>query len=138
MENDLEKERRNYELAVLLDNESKEPAVAGFLVKNNAEVYQKEGPKSVNLAYPIRKHTSAALVVYCFSALPETIPMMKNDLKTQPNILRSLLITPPIAKAKKAVTRSEVKQPISIDIKPSRTEVVTNEALEETLEKILQ
>lgn len=130
------KEKRNYELAVLLDNETAEPAIADFLAKNQAEVYQKEGPKTVNLAYPIKKHASAALVVYCFSAPTEVVPTLKEDLKMQPNVLRSLLITPPVLKSKKIVVRES--RPISVDIKPPRTEAVTNEALEETLEKILQ
>ncbi len=136
MENDSEKEKRNYELAVLLDNETAEPTVAHFLSKSQAEVYQKEGPKNINLAYPIKKHASAALVVYCFSALPEIIPQLKEGLKTRPNILRSLLITPPIEKPKKFAAREP--RPMAVDIKPPKTETVTNEALEETLERILQ
>lgn len=130
------KEKRNYELAVLLTDDAAEPTVAGFLSKHQLEIYHKEGPRAINLAYAINKHTGAHLAVYYFSALPEIIPQLKEDLKAQSDILRLLLITPPIERPKKFVAR-ELKS-VAVDIKPPRTETVTNEALEETLEKILQ
>lgn len=137
MENEEGGEKRNYELAVLLENETLENTAADFLSKNQLDVYQKEGPRHVNLAYPINKHVSAALVVYYFSALPELIAKFKEDLKMFPSVLRFLLITPPIAKAKK-MNQVRESQPVAVDIKPPRTEAVSNEMLEETLEKILQ
>lgn len=134
MEDELGVEKKQYELAILLDNETNESVVADFLAKNQAEVYQKDNVRTINLAYPIKKHTSASLVVYYFYSLPGNVEKIGSELRLHPNVLRSLLVTPPIQKSQKP---SQDNHP-PIDIKPPRTESVSNEMLEETLEKILQ
>ncbi len=141
MENELEKEKKQYELAVLLDDESAEGVVADFLTKNQVEIYQKDGPKTINLAYPIKKHTTAFLVVYYFYSLSSHIKLIESELRLQSHILRFLLITPPIQKLQKTSrTDNEIKtnSPVSVDVNPPKTESVSNEVLEEALEKILQ
>ena len=141
MENELEKEKKQYELAVLLDNESAESVVADFLTKNQAEIYQKDGPKTIDLAYSIKKHTTAFLAVYYFYSLPSHIRPIDSELRLQPHILRFLLITPPIKKLQKTPrtdNESKVSSPVEVDISPPKAESVSNETLEEALEKILQ
>lgn len=141
MENELDKERKQYELAILLDNEASESNIAGLFSKNQAEVYQKDNIKTINLAYPIKKHVTASLAVYYFYSLPSNIEKLETELRFHPNVLRSLLVTPPIQKAQKISQDNRDKEnrvnPL-IDIKPPKTESVSNEVLEETLEKILQ
>ena len=132
-----EREKRQYELAVLLEDETVEPIVADFLLKKQAEVYQKEGPKNINLAYPIKKHNSASLMIYLLSSYPDLILPLKEELRDLPHVLRFLLITPPLIRVKRLPLSREAHSPI-VDIKPPKVDVVPNEVLEETLEKILQ
>jgi hypothetical protein len=133
MEDDGVKDKRQYELAVLLDNEN---AALGLL--DGIVVDHKEGPKLVRLAYPIKKHTSAYLATYYFFAEPNLVPALKEQVQTKPDVLRSLWVTPPIPRAQRPVQPADESRNVVVDIKPPRTEAVTNEALEETLEKILQ
>ncbi len=141
MENELDKEKKQYELAVLLDNESGEGATAGILANNQAEVYQRDNIKTINLAYSIKRHTTASLVVYCFYSLPSNIEKIESELRFHSNVIRYLLVTPPIQRSQKLSQDNKEKESKinpSVDIKPPKTESISNEMLEETLEKILQ
>ncbi|MFH0926233.1 MAG: 30S ribosomal protein S6 [bacterium] len=92
MEDDTKKE---YELVALVDNETTEVELDKFLADDEkAEVFNKMPAKLLNLAYPIKKHNSATMLVYHFYALPEKIIEIKKGLIFQPHVLRSLITTP--------------------------------------------
>ena len=134
MENELEKSKKAYELAVVLKDGAAEKAVTDL----GLEIFYKEDPKVINLAYSIKKHQSGVLFVYHFWAYPENVAAIQKNLDTHPDALRVLLITPPIiVNRKKQELISKIDE-AKVEIKPPKTEEVTNEVLEQTLEKILE
>ncbi len=127
---------RDYEVAVLMANETEEP-----LWGESIAVVQKEGSKVVQLAYPIKKHLSATLRVYVIRCAPAVAHALHASLQSHHGIIRHLLITPPLMtrrRASHAVVRSGERMVKNESAKPASSEMVSNQALEEVLEKILK
>ncbi len=122
--------KKSYELAVMLAQETDEPMAAELL--GAVEVFNKEGPRIVSLAYPIKKHESAIMFVYQFMATPEKAAEIHQQFDKQNWLLRSLLITPPIKVSHHQQRPSEPPT----EVKPIAP-AVTNEALEQALKEIL-
>lgn len=128
--------RRDYEIAVLMAHEADEPSWG-----ENIAIIQKEGPKNVSLAYPIKKHLSATLRVYIIRCLPQAAQALNALLGSSQAIVRHLLITPPIMTRRRmpqSVVRESVPAPQGGLAKPVPPEMVSNKTLEEVLEKILE
>lgn len=130
---------KEYELAVLADDESSEMEVGKVL--EGTEVTSKLPSKAIHLAYPIKKRNLATLFVYKFNAAPEIISRMREALRFHPNILRSLLITPPIQTANKTnkVRKETPTAPNVVSasgVKPANPEINSNEFLAKTLEEM--
>lgn len=123
------RDARLYELAVLAVRETDAIAFSPEI-----ELIKKEGPKSVPLGYPIKKHESAFLTVYVVSATPEDAVIMAETVRINAAVLRHIVITPPVmtrrrdARAEKSDKREEVR--------PASPESVSNAALEAALETI--
>ncbi len=137
MDNEAHKEdARDYEIAVLFANETEEP-----LWDAGITVIQKEGPKTVTLAYPIKNYASATLRVYIVRCAPHVAQGLDASLKSHQAIIRHLIIMPPV------MTRRRMPQPVvrerepiekNESPKPASSDVVSNKTLEEVLEKILE
>ncbi len=153
------RDARLYELAVLTVGEKEDMSFAPGI-----EVIRKEGPKSVPLGYPIKKHESAFLTVYIVKAIPEDAVMMEDMVRIKPAILRHILISSPImtrrrdARLSRARLNStdsassssaqrdgsglvvdkadEMKAEKREEAKPFSPEVASNAALEAALETI--
>lgn len=125
--------KREYELAILADSEVAEKDIDKFLNDKSfeAEIIGRETVDMVQLAYPIKKHSSAALFVYYIKTLPEGAVKIKNGLVFQANVLRSLLITPPIRRA-----NIKKRSDSSSDSKKTSSEVSSTEELAKTLERL--
>jgi ribosomal protein S6 len=124
---------REYEVAVIALEEAYEPALSGV------SVIAKEGPRPIALAYPVKKHRSGYMSVYMVSAEPRAAAALNDALRADTNILRYLLITPPIASRRKEHRTSEKPTPAAPEaIKPTSPEAVSNEALEAALTDILE
>lgn len=122
------KDVRPYELAVLAVSDSVE-----LNLGENIEVMRKDGPKSVPLGYPIKKHESAFLTVYIIHAAPSDAVLMEEAVRTNTSVLRHLLITPPvITRRGDSCDEKAEKQ----EVRPSSPEAVSNAALEVALETI--
>lgn len=130
MEDDLKKE---YELAVLVNDETAEAAINESLSGGDVEIINKEPAKMLHLAYPIKKHNSATLFVYQFRAVPDKIDKIKESLRFQPNILRTLLITSPVKELRPEAVATAI---VPTSPKPSGSEISSNELLTKTLEKL--
>lgn len=122
--------KKEYELAILADSEAAEPEIDKFLSDPSfgAEVIGKEAAGPVQLAYPIKKHSSAALIVYYLRMPPEGAVKLKNGLAFQATVLRSLLITPPIK-------RVNVRKKPDL-VKKAGPEMSSTEELAKTLEQL--
>lgn len=92
------KEQRAYEIAFLARGEEGVGAVISHLHRLGAEIINEESARPIDLAYPIKKHTTAHFGCVHFKAEPETVKTLKESLKFEGNILRHLIITPPFLK----------------------------------------
>jgi len=124
-------EKREYELAVLAMEEGYETPMA-----QDIEVVQKDGPKSVPLAYPIKKHLSAYMRVYIVRALPQAAAELNKSVEADQSVLRHILITPPIAVRRREVPAGE-REAKAEAVRPTSPEAVSNAALEAALGAML-
>ena len=136
MDMDVADDLRDYEIAVLMANELDEP-----LFGEGVEIVEKEGPKAIQLAYPIKKHASASLRVYVVRCSPENAAGIAALLKSNASVIRHLLITPPIVPRRRiapAADAGERSVPKSDSAKQAgSSSAVSNQALEAALTKIL-
>ena len=145
---ELEKEFKEYELSLLALSEQSAQDVGDVLDKMGLKVLANGQVRSMNLAYPMKKHKSAFFTYYQFQAKPEKVKDLDAQLKLKTEILRFLIVTPPIKKV------AERSRPVSVDnqikdqsSKPfekveeklkAAPEILSNELLEQKLEEILQ
>lgn len=122
------KDARLYELAVLTVSD-KDVLELGA----NVEVVRKDGPKSVPLGYPIKKHESAYLTVYVVKASPEDALVMEEAVRINTAVLRHILITPPVMTRRRDAREPKAEKQ---EVRPSSPEAVSNAALEAALETI--
>lgn len=146
---DLDREFKEYEVTFLGLDEAACREVGGVLADLGWQVLNTGALRQVELSYPIKKHKMAVLAYFQFQALPEKINELKDQLSLRANILRFLIVTPPI---KKVVERPRFvpseNQFRNQDVKPMEKveervnkpapEILSNELLEQKLEEILQ
>ena len=128
--------KKEYEISFLLDSAEAEKDFAATLGKLGAEVFFQKPATSMPLAYKIKRHSSAFFGYYHFRAMPEVILRIKETLNLAPNVLRFLIITPPV----KAMTEQTDRQARGVDKKSpaAAPRMLSNEALSEKLEEILK
>ena len=137
-----QKETKDYELSFLTVEPDAARAVLGELKKRNAEILL-EGPVDlITLAYKIQKVASAYFGYLHFRLPPEEITPLREELESNPKILRFLIITPPFAKAKpKSAVRAHERTappPIVPTERKAPPSPLSNEALEKKIEEILK
>jgi len=138
MEEDNKKDKKSYEISYLIKDEASAKEVSRVLRQHEAEILEEVSPKSIALTYKIKKEPAALFGYTIFKAGPENIPELDKNLKTNPSILRFLIVTPPFSKQE---TSSSLRRsrPISERTGESKpTLPLSNEALEKKIEEILQ
>lgn len=131
-------EKKEYEIAFLAKSEEAAKDLIGVIKAQGAEIVSESPVNKINLAYKIKKETSAYFGYAQFSALPENIKLMDDVLKNKGEILRYLIITPPYMKNKprSIPPYRRSSKPVS-EAKPQATMPLSNEALEKKIEEIL-
>ncbi len=138
-----EKEKKNYEVAVLVKEEGSFAAVLTLLNQHSVEIREEGGVKKVVLAYPIKHATQGHFGFFYVQALPHDIKQLEKDMQTTPAILRSLIVTIPSTRSVKEespLRRPQFRRPSSMPVseaKPIR-KTLSNEAIEKKIEEILQ
>lgn len=134
---DLEEIRKDYELTFLTANADHNAAIWAILKKYSIEPYYQSQPRSVRIAYEIKKQTAAYLSYCHFLAPAEDLKKIRHDLNFETNVLRYLIITPPL--------KPFIRQPRQLSRTPEtsqppekRATVLSNEVLEQKLEEILK
>ncbi|KKU77186.1 MAG: 30S ribosomal protein S6 [Parcubacteria group bacterium GW2011_GWA2_47_8b] len=122
--------QKEYEIAFLLSSLEAEKDLEGALRQNHAEFTYQKSATEQHLAYPIKKHNSAYFGFYNFKTEPANIKLIKDALALNANVLRFMIITPPVKIASAAPQARPEKKPAAA--------VVSNQALEEKLEEILK
>jgi ribosomal protein S6 len=130
---------KEYELAFLAKDEESAQAVFALLEKQHAVVSHKNDPSSIQLAYPIHKHTSALFGFCYFTASPEILQEINNALRINTSIIRFLLLTPPVKPYIRQEKVPKVQEPNKRPESPAiSTSILSNEDLEQKLEEILK
>ena len=126
-------QKKEYEISFLGVEESGVATVEGVLAAHGGEIYHKQPASQMRLSYPISKYPSAYFGFFHFRALPEMIVKIKHDLGLKKDILRFLIITPPMPLKQERKPRT-MERPLEAPSAP----LLSNEALEQKLEEILK
>lgn len=139
-------DEKKYEISFILRSEEAVTPALGFLEKIGAKVIEKSLPVKIKLSYPIKRETAACFMYAIFSLAPEKVLGLDKELKLSNDVLRFLIITPPVQKdeRRERPRRAEgPKQPEPVKkvefVAPVREpEILSNELLEKRLEEILK
>ncbi len=137
--------RKEYELAFMLSVPEEEAELEKALLGAKAEIRSRRALAQVRLAYPIKKQNTAYFGAWKFVALPSAVQTLRGVLGTRPQVLRFLLVADVFERQVPAPVpvKSEVRENIETP-KPAKTraraktQVLSNEALEEKLVEILK
>ncbi len=139
-------DKKEYELSYILPTEEAGIEVEKAIVAAGGEITTKSPIQSMKLAYPIKKHASAFFGFFYLNALPENVVKLHDALRVNKNVLRHLIVTPPIKMAPleqrfmREGKRIQGPLPATAKIeesKPAPTQL-SNEGLEKELQQILQ
>jgi ribosomal protein S6 len=144
-----EKDKKEYEVAVLLHNEEAKEEILRVFAQRGVEV-REEGPiKKIALAYPIKHATQAYFAFFYTLAVAADIKSLEKDLRNTTSVLRSLIITlPPVKKSSREDAQKPRRQvmprrPMTATSagetpKQQQHKPISNEALTKKIEEILQ
>jgi len=88
------KEKKEYELAVLVKSEDDLASVVALVRANNGEISAEPQAKKLALAYEIKKDKEAIFAYLRFRALPEDCKNLEKALRTAGQVIRSLIVVP--------------------------------------------
>jgi ribosomal protein S6 len=140
-----EKDKKEYELALLLKNEADLAGVLALVGQHNGEGLSEPRAKRLGLAYEIKKQTEAVFASFTFRAYGDDIKNLENDLNTRQEVIRFMVIASPAAfEPSASPIVSHDKRPPARPVRstfPEQKPVsrpLSNEALERKIEEILQ
>src|SRR3989304_2406271 len=87
-----DKDKKLYELAFLLENESGVAEVLRLCRQHNLEIKSENQPKKIDLAYKIGKSMQARFGCMRLFGLPDDIKLLESDLRTTPQVQRSMIV----------------------------------------------
>ncbi len=93
---EMEEGARKYELSFISVTETGLADVKQILTSFGLSAYFESPVNVIRLAYPIKKKNSASFGFVYFVGKPELLVKINEALKFNTNILRSLIVTPPI------------------------------------------
>jgi ribosomal protein S6 len=148
-----EKDKKEYELALLLNSEDNLAGVIKLVGAHNAEGLSEPRAKRLQLAYEIKKHTEAVFVYFTFKMFGDDMKALEHELNTHADVLRFMVIASP-APAERTATSAmpprEERRPRSStpysapaaapveSPRPAPSKPLSNEALEKKIEEILK
>ncbi len=135
-----EKASKSYEVGYLARGEEGSSVVAGHLKRIGGEISLESEIRNIKLTYPIKHHSSAYFGYVHFEIDPELVDSLKSALRLDNQIIRSLIITPPVAR-EKSRTEPEPAPPRKMakpKVESGEDATVSNDLLEEKLEEILR
>jgi len=146
-----DKDKKIYELALLLKNEEDLSGVVTLLKQHSAEVTSEPRAKKMAFAYKIKSHTEGVFVSLLFTAFPSDAKELEHDLITRQDVIRFMILAspPPPERAEGAPSfpsmkrgrPSPMRMPSPADAKPAAPRTsgpLSNEAIGKKIEEILQ
>lgn len=138
----LNEDKKNYELALLLITEETASDVSRLLGQHGVEAASQLAIKKLTLAYKINGHDGANFCFVRLSAPPPEIKSLARDLGTNPGILRFLIISLPkratSAEGMRPMRKPTMRKPIRPSAPPREPKPLSNEGLEKKIEEILK
>ena len=143
----MEKESKNYEIGYLVVDDGDEKEVIDLLKGYKAESLNEGRAKKIKLAYPIKKQVFAHFGYVQFALNPEMIKPLREQLKLNNKVLRSLIFVIPAIQTPKSENmmaptegqeKPKEKRKIEETAKRPKADIVDNELLEKKLEEILK
>jgi ribosomal protein S6 len=145
-----DKDKKEYELALLLKSEENLGGVLTLVSSHHGEGASEPRAKRLQLAYEIKKHTEAVFAYFTFKMFGDDIKALEQELNTRPDVIRFMVIASPALAERTATSpmplreerrpRSATPSSPSSDAPrstaPSRP--LSNEALEKKIEEILK
>lgn len=142
-----DKEKKIYELALLAKSEDDVARTAELVRQHNGENVSEPRMKKLALAYKIKGNTEGVFASILFTATGVDVKDLENDLRTRPNVIRSMVLValPPSERQPSAPPQfpqtrghSPFVRPTSPvrEAKPVAPAPLSNEALENLLKKI--
>ena len=133
----METEKNTYEISFLARTEEGAGTVLRYLSQVGADVTGEQRIEQINLAYPIKKHSSAYLGCIHFALKPGEVETLKDTLRFEEGILRYTIVTPPFVKEADFQPRGPRIMEKTLSERPSGGDAVaSNEDLEAKLEEI--
>ncbi len=148
-----DKDKKEYELALLLNSEEDVAGVTTLVGQHNGEGISEPRAKRLQLAYEIKKHADAVFVYFTFKMFGDDIKALEHDLNIRADVLRFMVIASPAPAARTAPsplpprdarrsrTPSYSATPSASSAeapRPTASKPLSNEALEKKIEEILQ
>jgi ribosomal protein S6 len=145
-----EKDKKEYELALLVKNEADVAGVVALVGQHNGEGLSEPRAKRLGLAYEIKKQTEAVFASFTFMAYGDDVKALEGDLNNHQEVIRFMVIASPVASDQSASpvlppdrrVASRPSRPMmssdSRDARPAPSRPLSNEALEKKIEEILQ
>ena len=132
---------KEYELSFLIRAKEDEASLREAISKAQGHLSFMSEIKQIRLAYSVKKHDSAFFGFYNLTIPSGNIGKIKKDLGLLAQVLRFLIISPPIKLLREPARKaSPLPAPPVLENKKGKPEetVLTNEALEQKLEEILK
>jgi ribosomal protein S6 len=147
-----EKDRKEYELGILLAKEEDLSGLLAVLASHHVENASEPRSKRLTLAYEIKGHTEAVFTSLTFKAFGDEVKALEQELILRPDVLRSLVVkTPkpskhpvgtgipsaaPVEKYPRTASRPGTA-PAAEPRHEASSKPLSNEALEKKIEEIL-
>jgi ribosomal protein S6 len=142
-----DKDKKTYELAVLVKTEGELSGVVTIVGQHGAEILGELNPKRVALAYPIKKQKEGVFAYGTIRAYPDDAKKLEEDLRTRQDILRFMILAlrgnamaqqPGTAMAPRRRPMVAAARPSAVVESKPAPGPLSNEALEKKIEEILQ
>ncbi len=139
-----EKDKKEYELALLVASEADLAPVVALIAEHHGEGISEPRAKHLRLEYEIKKHTEAVFASLTFHAYGEDVKALEHDLRLRQEVIRSMVIASPAPSQPSASPILPPERRTSRPMRPSSSESrpssrpLSNEALEKKIEEILQ
>jgi len=150
-----DKDKKEYELALLLKSEDNLSGVLALVTAHNGEGASEPRAKRLQLAYEIKKHTEAVFVYLTFKMFGDDMKALEHELNSHADVLRFMVIASPAPAERPSaglMPQREERRPRSSNShsssapaaapseasKPAPSKPLSNEALEKKIEEILQ
>ncbi|MGC9968133.1 MAG: 30S ribosomal protein S6 [Minisyncoccia bacterium] len=139
---DEEKDKKIYELALLLKSESDAARVLELVRQHNGETVSEPRIKKLALAYKIKGMTEAMFMSYVVRMTGEDAKQIERDLGMREEIIRFLVLVAPPQAERQPLTAPPFPLPKRgrppVEARPPVPSPLSNEALEKKIEEISQ